>query len=891
MKHWLRRVLSLCLALLCFTGVVSVFSSLPASAIGNTSGTLAAAEGTRYIFRSLTAGEVTYNAENNIYTLSLYGNPTFRANRVSPVSISGGTNAVCITLVNRSSSEELTVTYEYYLNSPQTQTVKKAILPNRTDEQTVILSLPEIDRATGISFSFGVADGTAEIRSFFNISAYNNAFHDEIAVEVCRYNAEAGTVEISGAIGWETTVRYSDATLALFALDPAEDAYLSNKTPIARTGISFSFSFSVSGNDAERLYSRYVIAAVTTTGERIPLTSPLYPTVYAGETDTTPAFKGIHTGNFETAISSGAQSAIVDVYLDKVLNSQNSGILYAGEHSYYYFNPDYVGSIDTAVRNLTGAGCRTYLRFLISGDANNLSFVSYTESGEKVISKGISVQNQDALFTVFALTDFLSSRYADTSVGQISGLILGQTVNRANLYNRTDAKTLADDAALYAAAFSLISGVASRNIPGISMVLPLSDSRVGDTLESAEMTGDYPADLYLYSFLEALKDTFLSAPDVTLMIESTSVPSEVSALKNPSLDIDHLAELRTFLTRFTAEYGNLLPGIIFSWVPADTDADTLETAYVTMFLKLKATEYVSCFFLNTSGLSSADAADAMGALSFVVRYIDTDSHATAIAPAMERLGTTAAELVPGYSAENYVRQTLHSYTLGNSYRNGTVPIGSYTLWNFAATTGTQDFYRGNGCGDLSVLSGNGLTARLSFSGTGFSGMAHRFAYGKNLSYAPYLRFELGLSGKRGTTYEVQIQLIGSGSFVKASTVMGAGDSGSYYLDLSDTAGTIGDVQCLRICVRPLNGGEECTLSLRSVTLQSTQFNDEELKNQIAQSENTDNGDSTPERRDYTTPVIVTVAIVLMSIAFAVILFTRRKNHNNHSKETEERQSI
>ncbi len=887
MKRFLPRALAFCLVFVFLLGIFTVFSGI--SALSATPAASAKASGTQYIFKSLSSDGITYDTDSGTVSLPLYGNPTFRASRVSPVMIPGGTNSLYVTLINRSPSVELTVTYEYTLNSPQTKTVKKAITANTDTVQTVILPVPEIDSATGISVSFGTAEGTVELCSFFNISSYVNSFHDEIAVEICRYNPETGAVEISGTIGWETTVRYSEATLALFALEPAEDAYLSNKTPIARTGISFSFSFSVTGDSTDRLFCRYVIAAVTATGERIPLTSPLYPTVHGETQEDTNAFKGVHTGNFETAISIGAQSAIVDVYLDKVLNTQNSGILYAGEHSYYYFNTDYVSGLDAAVRNLAGAGCRTYLRFLISPDANNLSFVSYTESGEKVVSKGISIKSQDALLAVYALTDFLTARYADDTVGRISGLILGQKVNQASRYNRTDAKTMAEDTALYAAAFALIGGVASRNLPGLSLVLPLSDSRVGDTLEVAEMTGNFPADLYLYSFLVALNDSFLTPPAFTLMVETEMVPA-VAAGKNPEAGSDSLGELRTVLHGFSAVYGNLSEQAIVSWSPAQgADADTTEAAYVILFLRLKAAGFVSQFFLNTAGLSAAEAANATETLSYIVRQIDTDRHESAVSPVFERLGKTAAELISGYTAGNYVRRTVRNYPLTSGYGEGVVPIGSYSLWNFTATTGTQDFYSGNSCGDLAVLSGNGLTAKLTFEGTSFSGFACRFAYGQYFSFAPYLKFDFGINGEKGKSYEVQIQLIGNTSLVNAATVLSAGESGTYCLDLSDAADALGDVQCMRICVRPLDGSDgEGTLYLRSVTLQSTQLDDEDLKNKIAKAGNTENGDNDTERRDFTTPVIVTAAVVLVSVAFAVILFTRRKNHNNHSKETEER---
>ena len=73
-----------------------------------------------------------------------------------------------------------------------------------------------------------------------------------------------------------------------------------------------------------------------------------------------------------------------------------------------------------------------------------------------------------------------------------------------------------------------------------------------------------------------------------------------------------------------------------------------------------------------------------------------------------------------------------------------------------------------------------------------------------------------------------------------------------------------------------------------MTLESTQYNDDDLKYQITQSGNADNSNTDANRHDFTTPIIVTAAVILVSIALAVILFTRRKNHNNHSKETGER---
>lgn len=884
MKKTLLRTLSFTLAAVMCLGLFALFPALH---------TAAAESETRFIFTALSTKVGDYPANGTSISLPLDANPTFAAKNLSLVKNTGGTNAVFLSLVNTSPSTELTFSYEYVAYTPQKEIVTYAITPNSQDVQTLILNVPYIDSATAFSLSFGAETGTVELRSLFNISVHSPSFDEVVSVDVCRYNADTGTVEISGTIDWETTVLYSDATLALFAISPSEDVYLSNKVPVARTGISFTFSFSVPVRSVEDLYYRYIIAAITATGERVPLTTPYYPLVSDASQDSTEAFKGICTGNYESAIAGGAECATVEVCLDRVMGSQNGGILYAGDHSYYYFDADYVKTIDDAVRNLTGAGCRVFLRFLVSPDANNLSFVSYTEPGESLYGKGIYIRNEDALLTVYALTDFLTLRYSGDTAGRISGVILGQTVNRAALYNRTDAQTLAEDTEFLAAAFSVVSGVACRNIPGLSVMISLSDSSVGETLAASELTGEYPADLYLISFLETLNDYYLSPPVVHVLLESESTPSVFLSGSGNALNADHIDSVQALMNRLCTEYPNLVNRIGYSWFPdASLDAQTLQSTYAWLFLRLKLSGTVSSFYLNTSKLTEAEEKSVMNALSYLFSYIDTDRHSACFAPLLERLGVTSPEeLFPSYSASLFTKRTVYRFSLSRDAYPNITPIGSYVLWTFATATNTLDWYAGKNCEDLSVLSanaGNLLTAHLSFE-NGFSGVARRFDYGKQLSFAPFLRFEMGVDGTSGTQYEVQVQLIGSASTVLASVILTSGESGVYCLDLSSCAANLADVTCIRLCARPLDGSSaDANLYLRSVTLESTVYNDEELKAKISAlgdaGETSDNGE---ERHDYTTPIIVTVVVILVSIAIAVILVIRYRNRKN-SKDTDER---
>lgn len=887
MKQAARRMLSFVLALLiCTVGLCVTVPVLRSSA--------AEAE-TRFVFNRLSTADKTYPATNAPISLPLDGDPTFVADGLSLVETSGGTNAIFLSIVNASPATELTFTYRYTAYTPQEATVSEALKPNSTEAQTVILHAPYIDSATSFSISFGVESGTVELRSLFNVSVHNRAFEEVVSLDICSYNAVTNSVELSGTIDWETTVLYSGATLALFAFGPSEDIYLSNKIPIARTGFSFSFSFSVPVDSMEDLFYRYIIAAITPSGERIQLTAPYYPSISNATSKAEEAFKGICTDHYEAAVSGGAESATVDVYLDRVLGSQNGGILYAGDHSYYYFDADYVKTIDSAVQSLTDAGCRVYLRFLISPEANDLSFTAYTEAGESLCGKGIYIRNDDALLTVYALTDFLTLRYSGGSAGCISGVILGQTVNRAALYNRTEARTLAEDTEFLAAAFSVVSGASCRNIPGLSVMISLSDSSVGETLTAQELGGEYPADLYLISFLKTLNDYYLSPPGVQLMIESENIPAVLAAENSGYYDAEHIENIEHLLDHLCEEYPNLENRIGYSWlVDASLDGETLQNAYSWLYLRLKLSQAVSTFYLNTSRLASEESRTVMHALSYLYTNINTDRHSDCIASLLAYLNvSTPGEAFSNYSEALFQKRTVYRFSITEGAYANAAPTGSYVLWRFTTATNTLDWYGGGDCTELSVLSGSGgnvLTAHLTFE-NGFAGISHRFDYGKQLSLAPLLRFEMGINGASGVQYEVQVQLIGPTSTALASAVLTSGEDGVYCLDLSSSAGDLSDVTCIRLYARPLDGSTEAAdLYVRSVTLESTIYNDEELKAQIAASgTNREDGDSNEEQRDYTTAIIVTIVVVLASVAIAATFIFRYRGRKS-SREAEDRQN-
>ena len=895
MKQRVLRITSFVLSLILLCSVFSVFGSLCVGA--------ESAE-RRFIFSSLlSAGGQHYAADQErplVLELSAL-NQTFKAQNITTMG-NDSTNVLYIALINHSNATKLRIDYDYGANMPSHHTVEQMIASNSAQKQSFVLHAPHIsDDLSGISISFlgeGELSGAVELHSFFDVSVYEASTENEATVETCRYVKDQQVIEISGELSYAATVRYAGETLALFALAPDEDLYLSNKTPIARMGVSFTFSFSLEVTSAEAIYSRYVVAAVTQKGERIPLCTPIYPDVAAAPAPSDIGFKGFHTDSLFSVIDSGAELEIVDVYLDRLQSEQNDGILYAGSHSYYYFNEAYMNELDRRVQNLSGAGCAVYLRFLISPDANGFPFVAYTEESSGILNKGILVNSEQALLAVHAFTDFLTLRYSDGTKGNITGIIIGRRADQASTYGYVGSIGLDDYVEQYATALNLIAGTGRNNIPNLHIVIPISDAMWSDTVLPENLTGLYFSELFLISLLEALNACVIDPPTFSVMLESDSLPDLLSDTDN-TYGIDRLSAFLTIIEQYASFYQFLDTKILYSWTPQFALSDEqLCAAYALQYIGLHLNDRVQSFIVDLSLAEAAgDHSDAK-ALQYLATYIDTHKTAEATESVLDTLGIDSfSEIYLTYSETAlYNRQLIRLELDKTGYKSGAVPKGSYEMWNFATVTEVQNWYAGYACNDLSVLN-SALNARFSAqtSAEEYADIAYHFGQLKDLSFAPLMRFTVGLDGAANAPYEVQIRLIGENMTVISFAVITSGDTQELYLDLSAYAPQLTMLRGVRVCARPLDQGvSEFNFRLHSVALESSVLNDEELATRMAADSNASNNDSGAGKKDYTTPIVITALIVLVSIAITVFLIIRHRTHHNrrlgratHTEENQE----
>ncbi|MBQ3482615.1 MAG: hypothetical protein IJA78_00375 [Clostridia bacterium] len=877
MKNIQARISALLLALVLLVSSFAVLA-LPAAAEERGSGAV------RFVFDSLHAGNTEYAPVQDTVTLSLAGQTEFTANGLSMLRTANATNALYLSLTNASSATRVRLSYEYADPSPKSRTVEHTLTPFADERQSFVLQAPNIGEATALKLSFlgdGAASGTVTLHSCYNLESVTSPAEQEATVEVCRFNAETNTVEVSGTVSYATTVAYKGGMLALFALDPADENLYLSKTPVARTGLSFTFSFSVAVESVEDLFARYVVAAIAKTGERVALCTPYYPSIPVDAPMQSGGFKGLHTDDTGAAIEGGADFEILDVYLDRLESSQSSDLFYIGEAAAYYFDESYISELDRRIRNLSGAGIGVYLRFLISPDAE----LSYTVFGspDETENKAIVLTGQNsaeqALLTVYAITDFLTLRYSGTEHGSIAGIVLGRSVDRSLTANYAGAMGLSAYVENYAAVLSLIAGTARRNIPSLHMVVPISDRTWPEAITASDLDGDFCAELFLEALLITMKDRCFAPPTFTVLVESQVTPARIGGQAENAFGIDALNVLLATVRVSAMRYVFLSDKILYSWTPDESlTAEEMRAAYVLHYITLYRNPNVQGFLVQCSPI-------ALEALRYLIADIDTAANARAIAPVLATLGVTSLrEIFADLELSELCTRTVHHLPLSkDGYSAEHKPTGSYTLFDFSMATDPLGWYAGSSCSVLSLLTGNNgkaLTARLQTDAGGYADIAYSFAQPTDLSFATLWHFYAGLSGDAATAYEIRITLIGAAHTVYASKVVSAGENGELFLDLTEYATALSALRAIRICARPLDGEQELTLTLHTFTLESLTLSDEELAVRIAAGMNHPDDGAEENKRDYTTPIIITVVVVFASIAIAIILFTRY-----HSKKT------
>ncbi len=817
-------------------------------------------------------------------TLPLAPSAVFTASDLAICSAQS--NAFYVSLQNNSNATAIRVSYTYNVQGgTATETAEKEIVPH-TSGQKVILPAPHVgETVEKISISFlsdTTLTGSVVLYAFFDISTYIGGAQDELALSRCHYSEEANELQIQGSLSYAATVRYEGETLALFALSEGEDIHLSGKTPLARTDVSFHFSFAIPISRNDELFKRYVVAAITSVGERVPLCTPTYPSLPLTDPVAEQGFKGYHSEDFSRVMDNVPDVGIVDVYLDRLFATQSNGILYAGEYDYYYFDQDYIAQVERRIQNLEGVGASIYLRLLVGNSRDNLSFADEAPAG---VSNRLAVlRNEAAQRDLYAIIDFLTGRIREKN--NISGLIFGRSAELISQYSYCDTASLAQYTAFYAATFNLVAGVARRNIPALRVLLPISDRVWSGSADALQESKDFFGELFLSSLLAALETQILEPQSFGLMLESSVLSDLITGIDASHIGIDRLPAFLNVLEQTAAQHSYLDRSVFFSWQPGGvSDAAKLHADYLLKYTMLSQNDQVLAFFLDFSLAEARGEYEASQSIDYLARYINTNRLTEASQLALAELGVSSLDQFYADAAKLMKRRVYRTDLTAQGYANTPNIKGSAALWSFSSADDTLGWYEGTASQSFFVSSANQtahtLVAQFSDE-SGYGEIAYHFDAPVDISFAPLFVMPIAVTGKAGSRYEIQLRFIADSAVIYASAVVEEGESGQLYLDLSNTPTALSDLRAVRLMARPLDGESTAfELHFGGMTVQSTTLEDKELSERVSaiwQNQALDPG-SEPTR-DYAVPLLVTAIVVVVSIAVCAVLILEYKRKKN-----------
>lgn len=681
----------------------------------------------------------------------------------------------------------------------------------------------------------------------------------------CVYDASAGTVNISGKINHDILITHGSYTISLYRIpfgSTFEEVISSPETsPLATAAISIRFDFSVNVKTVTDIFSLYAAALVSESGEISQVCSPVYPSVKSDYTYTEgdrSDYKGISTFSLSAAENITPSTAIIPVYLEKLINTGSTGYLYTLDGMYIFFDKSYINELDTEIRSLSGTGCRVYLQFMLTAGADTgLSGANSGDGGAKYeMPDMMSAYVQKH---IFAFSDYLSDRYSTYESGIISGIIIGRQTDNCGEYNHI-APSAADQYADMCAFYAIIVAIAARvNIPSLDIVIPFSDRNTYSEPRLEPAPGEYDAPGLISGLCRYFDDNFCGNFDFTLLIESSHTPFGITS-DNITEGVDTSAHgdsgyiSADNIGIFEEYFRGLCNGtpnapLNFMYVLCVGDnlrGNALSCAYAYSYYRLLTVSGLRSFTVSFADTENNGNRKSVFSVLNILRYIDTSSGFNETYELLEFFDA------PNWYAvvENMYKNNLAFHSLLRLDTIQSLPdniTGSFVYFDFASVTGTSSWYGGAYCKELNVdygsVSGRAMTAHFSMSGSlpgEYGSIVCIYEYPENYIYTPYIEFSLCIdsesdSGSNSPTelYEVRAVIGTDGRSAEFSKIVTAGEKDRLTVNISEYS-AFEMVDYIRLSVRCVSSDKsDFTLRVSSLSGYSPDFSSEELESLIA----------------------------------------------------------
>ncbi len=812
-------------------------------------------------------------------------------------------NAIKINLQNNSSCDRIIFEYTCIDRTglPLSREIAVDIQAN-TKRQDYYIFLDLSDGIISYKLNFeSVHSGRIRIYSVNAVSVYDNTLEGELGViSECVFDPASASVNVRGTVKYDATVNYKDGRLGLFALG-TEDTLASvganlERQPLLEVPMSNRFNFRVNVSGFGDRASRYAVFIIyldeNSETVRIPLAQARYAEGVASQiapSYKTGAFKGVNTMYFSSAMDSYAASAVVDVYLNSLVNTANASVAHSVFGYNVYFDRSYLEYIDLAVKNYSAMGSKVYLRFLISSGNDGLPFT--VSDGVERKYKGILLDSEEASMCLYGVADFLGARYSADGDKTVDGIIIGSRIDRADSFNYVGRKTLKDYAQNYARTLSVFSIAWRTYNPSVELVVPLSDAVCDEVAVLDESFKAYTQDILMSGICKYFSASLANYNQIRLMVESDATPCALNAdgLLSPSeTDGDTLSvnDIKSFENMIKdVEAGDCLDKeFIYYWnVGADTVGTQLAGSYVYSYFTLFNERNVSEFIVSFAESEINGGSDRFFQIKNIFKYIDTQLASDVTEPVRKHFGVDSwKQLVSKYGEKSTIRiSALQSELLDEPKGN---IKGEFEYWDFALATGSLGWYGGVNCSSIAVSSSGGFRALVGNMSVGhgdeYGSVIYEFPYTEDISIGDYLSFDVFISDEVGASYELKLTLGGENYTAESRCIATASaDTTRLYFDTS-ILNQFGNVKYLRLSARSLSGASDTySLGLSEVILHSTSQSSDELEEAVLRSRRELREAQTEEQKGSALPtkyvIVIFAGVLFMSVI--TIMVARKKD--------------
>ena len=716
----------------------------------------------------------------------------------------------------------------------------------------------------------------------------------------CYYTPQSKTVNIKGTMNYDAFTSYGNSTILIYSIPSGktETDIINDKdaTPIAESPVSISFAFSFKISTIEERYHRYAVFIRTTDGKYILTSKSQYAETQASfsTVDTKDNFKGL-SGIYSSNISSlNAQTTIIPIYLDQVFAEDSSGYIYQEYDALISFNKSYIDELDTQIRSLSLFDTEVYLQFLLRSKSDSNAI-----SSQKAEYELPNVFENKTIVSLHSLTNFLASRYSNETYGTINGIVLGKSLDNVSRYNSFDNINFEKYVSMCGHYTAIVSNAARDVNSQLNVVLPFDGN--GFYVKHDEFDGRFSAKQLLSSLMQYFDESTYSGLKALILIETNETPLDITSEDitngidlNKNLDenkfyIGHQKNISSFLEELSQKYKSATKYYSILWIPQkEIHGNTLCAAYSYAFYSLWYDPQVIAF--NVEFSQNAENNDNLKDLSYILKNIDSDKSFECTEKMLEFFNKeTWSEIIP--KADNYSsNQKYHYYTepLSNLPKN---IKGKFVYFNFSEKLLADDWISGAGCSDIKIdylqTGEKALKSNFFVGNNDFCDLIYVYEYSENISYTPYIKFNLEISSEQAAPlYEVKFTFKSKTSTFESNSIVKGNLEEDIVLNMSSIK-DFGLLEAVKISVRCLDESvDNCTLSIKNITGYSKKYNNNALKELIEKERDKQKqSNNSEEEFDLLYRIGFVAIIILISaiLGFAFVLILQ-KNSRGRKKE-------